>query len=623
MTNDLARSARVVRVGVSVMLLSLAVPMLGTIRDSTKATLEAPGLKITRTVVGTWRGQFPKEPVVSRDVFNAIDFTGPDDGWVAGPGRIMATDDGGKQWRTVYQGAIHFLGLAMLNAEQGYAYGPLHVLYTKDGGKHWHEVSQPDGRISVIDPVAPNQTYAVADGEVYVSKNHGHNWTRVTTPGDVSSVAFDAHGVGYAVSSMTAQVWKTTDFGQKWQVSLHLKQGAGGTVRLSGGAVWVVIDGGAGMYQLSYSLYESTDGGVQWQAKGTHPTAGGGSAPGTPARAYLLPGTTLVDFQTLTAKRALLVTGCWACGAGTIQLSATTDGGTHWINHPDVSGYEGFSAAISFISSQTGWLATASGLILSTRNGGNTWTERYPIQPLAPIYGWWWLNNTVGFGVGKVGDANALLETTNGGQRWKQIGVLPSTPGPSFPSVNTQAIDFVNPNDGWIVSPASDRLYHDHDGTLSALPVQTFMSKRNPHGQVTSVFFSNRNDGAVSTLESHAWYTLNGGKTWRRSVYDDGAIALIAKTHPQLAQTLARLSNQSQTIGYQSIGMNASRIWLNIGSGATYLISDNHGATWRELTFKRYGPQMMTFSPTGRGFAVNGSYWMTDNQGKTWLPLLP
>ena len=90
MMNDLARSARVVRVGVSLMLLSLAVPMLGTIKDSTKATLAAPGLKITRTVVGTWRGQFPKEPVVSRDVFNAIDFTGPNDGWVAGPGRIMA-----------------------------------------------------------------------------------------------------------------------------------------------------------------------------------------------------------------------------------------------------------------------------------------------------------------------------------------------------------------------------------------------------------------------------------------------------------------------------------------------------------------------------------------------------
>lgn len=623
MTSSLSRLARAVRVALSVMLLALAVPMLGTVRSSTKTILENSGLNITHTVVGAWTGKFSKTPVVSRDVFNAIDFTGPDDGWVAGPHRLMATNDGGKQWQTVYQGSIRFSGLAMLNSYQGYAYGPLHLLYTNDRGKHWQTVSLPPGRLSAIDPVATNQTYAVVADAVYYSKNHGLNWTRIMVPGDVSSVAFDAQGIGYALSSTNALVWKTTDFGKQWQVSLRLMYGAGGTVHLSGQAVWVVIDGGAGMGQLSYSLYESTDGGLRWKAKGTHPTAGGGSAPGASAHAYLLPGATLVDFQALTAKQALLASGCWACGAGTVQLSATTDGGTSWVNRPDVAGYEGFSAAISFISSQTGWLATASGLILSTRDGGNTWTERYPLQPLAPIYGWWWLSNTVGFGVGKVGDANALLKTTDGGQRWKQIAILPSTTGPSFPSINTQAIDFVQPNDGWIVSPASERLYHDQDGQLSVLPVATFRSKRNPYGQVTSVFFSNPRDGAVSTLEGHAWYTTDGGSTWRKSVYYDGAIALIAENDPHLARILARLSNQSQVIVYQTIGMNTSYIWLQMGSGPTYLVSDNRGASWTELVFKRYGPQMLSFSPTGRGFAINHRYWVTNNHGRTWLPLLP
>ena len=101
-------------------------------------------------------------------------------------------------------------------------------------------------------------------------------------------------------------------------------------------------------------------------------------------------------------------------------------------------------------------------------------------------------------------------------------------------STNTQAIDFVPPNGGWIVSPASERLY-------KAMP------------------------GIPRTED-----------LWRKSAYDDGAIAHIVKNVPFLrslltfpsyvpflARILARLPQQSQVIMYQNIGMNTSYIWLS------------------------------------------------------------
>ncbi len=132
-------------------------------------------------------------------------------------------------------------------------------------------------------------------------------------------------------------------------------------------------------------------------------------------------------------------------------------------------------------------------------------------------------------------------------------------------STNTQAIDFVPPNGGWIVSPASERLY-------KAMP------------------------GIPRTED-----------LWRKSAYDDGAIAHIVKNVPFLRSLLG--SNPCPPSPTKP-GHHVSKYWhehllhlAELGNGPTHLVSDNRGARGTKLVFKRYGPQMLSFGPSGRGFA--------------------
>lgn len=75
--------------------------------------------------------------------------------------------------------------------------------------------------------------------------------------------------------------------------------------------------------------------------------------------------------------------------------------------------------AISFIDAQRGWAVGHDALILTTEDGGQTWSRQYEEREReAPLLDVWFENTQHGIAVGAYG---ALLETIDGGQSWDDI----------------------------------------------------------------------------------------------------------------------------------------------------------------------------------------------------------
>ncbi len=593
---------------------------------ATAARRLTPRQQLTRdlTISHTVRGSFPAHPpYVPSDVWTGIDFVSGTTGWVAGYGRILGTRDGGRLWAVQYRGRLPLAGIAMWNARIGYTYSPSEILATENGGAFWAPVSSPRGTPSQVIPVGPHTVYAIASQRLYESLDNGQVWRRVRTPDPVSSVVMTPAGVGYAVDAAKAAIWKTADGGQRWTPVLRLNGGMGGRVAMAGGAIWAVIYGGAGMNQQSYTVYRSTDAGRQWKAVAAHPTAGGGPAPGSPRRSVpVAPGLVLADFAAPSPKTVILATGCWVCGDGTAALAVTTDGGTHWQSMPAIAGYSGFSARVSFVSATRGWMATGAGLILETSDGGRTWSPVYPSSRTAPVYGWSWVSNREAFGLGTIGRADVLLETTNGGGQWRMLAHLPSGQGDHIvPYAQTEPIDFVSAGDGWLAVPSSGQLIHVVNGRLIPVPPATFKTPSDPEGSVTNVYFTNRRDGGVSVgFDNGTYVTTNGGRTWHPLPDIEGSTAVLAIHHPALARVLNQLSRNSGVIGFDSIGIRGPQLWMSALNRMMY--SHNGGRTWTMVVGGTLGNSMLSESPSGRLYVyVAGRYFVSANDGASWSPL--
>ena len=75
--------------------------------------------------------------------------------------------------------------------------------------------------------------------------------------------------------------------------------------------------------------------------------------------------------------------------------------------------------AVFFVDDQQGWAVGHDALILSTSDGGATWTKQFDdLQREAPLLDVWFKDLQHGFAVGAYG---ALLETLDGGSSWNDV----------------------------------------------------------------------------------------------------------------------------------------------------------------------------------------------------------
>jgi photosystem II stability/assembly factor-like uncharacterized protein len=195
-------------------------------------------------------------------------------------------------------------------------------------------------------------------------------------------------------------------------------------------------------------ILSSTDGGKNWEMRSSGTTktltavsfadhehgfvvGGGGTLLATVNGGVLWQSQNSGTKDHLLGTYAVSASRVFAVGAFGTLLS-TADGGASWNRHElkwdslierivRESGYvEPNLNAVYFSSPETGWIVGEFGLVLHTRDGGQTWISQRSGADLPQLYAVQFLDDRRGWAVGQ---AATLLETRDGGQHWSPLEI--------------------------------------------------------------------------------------------------------------------------------------------------------------------------------------------------------
>jgi photosystem II stability/assembly factor-like uncharacterized protein len=338
----------------------------------------------------------------------AIDFRTTRVGWVGGVGTILATTDGGHTWVRQYAGSETIKRFDFVTTAEGWALGTKALLHTTDGGRTWRPVGEPGRPLQQVDFVASTVGvgiagtalhlefvtsvvgWGIAGTTLYRTQDGGRTWQAQSTPLPIGGVCFVDQAHGWVVNAQQAPtaILSSADGGRTWHPTT-LPPGTGGPTGYANGGgwaqtlrcarprvLWDLFDFGGYAGGEGYALYRSADGGHHWRAIAQNQNvvkAAPGPAP--------LPG----DLDVVDAATAYLSGACEACGngMGTTAIGGTTDGGRTWRNLtiPGLP-FTDF-AAISFPTTQSGWMVAqwhigpgkTRSALLATSDGGRTWVR--------------------------------------------------------------------------------------------------------------------------------------------------------------------------------------------------------------------------------------------------------
>ncbi|WP_274654505.1 WD40/YVTN/BNR-like repeat-containing protein [Paenibacillus humicola] len=329
--------------------------------------------------------------------FQSVQFLSVNIGRAAGNGFMLGTSDAGCHWQAINnEGKYVFTQMQFLTNKLGYVLvqtdptKPVNTLLrTADGGSTYKWIptgNHPFGRVRFF---TQETGFGYTWNGAYKTTNGGQTWTKVQTPANTRYTQFITPTKGWAVVFLVGggyQVQKTTDGGLHWTNTLTVKaeDSFGGSIYGTDSEdVWVVLLGGSGMTQTSYSVFHTTNAGASWQQVISNPTAGGGPAPGPKAKAGTLVGPTgrPDDMQVFGRSAAFLAAG--SPGYEQTFFGHSVDDGKTWTNLSSVTGSD---AKISFTSPNNGYLAVTDSLypsVFGTTDGGKTWTKKFSL-PTTP-----------------------------------------------------------------------------------------------------------------------------------------------------------------------------------------------------------------------------------------------
>jgi photosystem II stability/assembly factor-like uncharacterized protein len=334
---------------------------------------------------------------------------------------------------------VNLKDVRMFSTEAGWATGwpssagnasaAIQIYRTQDGGRTWKDATPMTGGS------LPTTTFFL---------NNKFAWFAAVTPSGTPPV--------------TVTVYRTANKGQNWQASksLHLQDGLPSSLNfVDEQHGWLVTSSGAAAGSQPLKIFASSNGGKSWDL-----VTSTSSTPGSLPTTCLKTG---IGFRDVTNGWA---TG--ACAEGPLFLYATPDGGTTWnpVSLPPPSGYPDnlFSNCMCEVrpmqwpTSKDGFVAiTIVGAqpavyLYASHNSGATWSPyKLPLNRLAvnPVF----INALDGW----VTDGVTLYRTQDGGQKWKDLGRLPSG--------NVSSLDFTSMEVGLLTG--GQQRYITHDGGVS------------------------------------------------------------------------------------------------------------------------------------------------------------
>jgi len=549
----------------------------------------------------------------------AVAFVSPRTGWLAGNGMIEKTTDGGERFFIQYRGPAQWQYLQILNANTVVAWGPTQIAMTANGGRTWTTMASPPGPSMAkstyllhVDFVNTNEAFALVGNNyqlqstLYKTTNGGKTWSDERgAPGGALGFGFGSAQDGWLVTGVsTGGIYRTTDGGAHWvrtTGALRNWMVEGANIFPTGAdSAYVQLLGGAGMSQSSSSLFKTSDGAHFQPVEGVA-TAGAGSAPGIAqfphgevtgnGRVASGPGYDAGPVAVVNQRVVRVVGGMEATGIGEDNLATTADGGAHWVLHPPIPGANGmaWNQSLSFANAQDGWLLLTQNLrmeLLRTTNGGSTWQLAAPGPSPRPVLGVDFVSPSVGYGLGVIGDLDAILRTDNGGKSWRRFAELPARTelpydGPDF----GQGIDFATASMGWAIG-ADGHLYATDDAAAYWREIETPRSA----GAVTRLYVADGGRlGAIQATNSD-WVTQDGGKKW--------------------TEIGSAVSSGSWSLAVQSVSPHEGSVYNKVlGKNADPQVLGQAGAVaWIDGT--------LSFQPGFRLSTDGGKHWLTFEVGQ-------
>jgi photosystem II stability/assembly factor-like uncharacterized protein len=374
-------------------------------------------------------------------------------------------------------------GLFFLNATNGWAVGVGgKILATSDGGVTWRAQNAATTRtLNDVFFVDANRGWAVGEsGTILVTTNGGRSWDRQTSPValGLNSVRFLNATTGWIVGNRDDSLAITTILRTT-----------------NGGATWTRIM--AVPEGNLYGLDVANDGSGQLTAVGS-----GGDGPmilrSTDSGASwteLTPPAGLSSFVQLLAVEFPSSARGWAVGTlGTVLT--TTNGGTTWTQQTTSGGSINLNG-VTFVSASVGYIVGQGGTIMKTTNGGSTWVgQNSPtssdLWAVASLPG----DTTHAWASGASG---SLIYTTAGGSTWNLVSAASS--------VALNAVKFVDHDTGWIVGGSGTMLRTTDGGA-------TWIRMSGNGETLTAVDFVNRTNGWAVGGRNTILRTSNGGASW-------------------------------------------------------------------------------------------------------------
>ena len=406
---------------------------------------------------------------------NALAFPDAQHGFAVGwGGNIIFTVDGGNTWTLVFTGVVEdLLSIAFASDDVGWAVGSAGtILKTSDGGHSWQVQGLNVTTQDLVGVVAVSATvaYAVTSEGTFLYTPDGTDWgpgafyyqdtlTSLTlAPGGTLWIGSTDGHVYYAPSGETVGSQFFIDSNQAIQSSETVASVA-------------FADAQHGVLTTGDIVYYTTNGGVQLQYA---------NVPG--------PTVTSRPFPTWTAVAMPNTTTAFAVGTGG-GIIMSKDGGQTWSWLSDTASFTTNDLyGVYFASAQNGWVVGENGLVLSTTNGGTSWTTTSALgaSNLRAVY---FLDDTHGFAVG---DYGIIVSTSNAGLTWAAVtqtfvgntlyaigGVLPG----ALYAVGSAGYMLESPDSGKTWGQVASPVNADMHGLYFADPLNGYLATAKP-GQI-------------------------------------------------------------------------------------------------------------------------------------------
>ena len=441
------------------------------------------------------------------------------------------------------------------------------------------------------------------NGDLIRTNNRGDSWfVQQNFP---SAITFDLKDSTGVVPAYNGTVYITADNGQTWTAKPT------GLTSLSAWADVVSRDTifliGEGNFAYWNKLYRSTDRGNTWQLINND----------------LGVFTEVVDFVSSKVGYARKPNG----------LYKTADGGVTWQVVYPLSTSNNF-LSVKFLNEKKGYAFRESDSLLTTNNGGLTWTGVGRIG--FRIYDIFIVNENVAYATGEHG---ILYRTTDGGQSWTGVHTQPIAD-----RYNLTSQYYFNESDGIVTGFRGRILKTSNGGT-------TWQQYSPTYVDMTTLSFGSSTTGYATTW-NNVYKTTDNGETWQPLSFSVGNAAtndyarfyfnqffnkdtgvLVSYPRPKVHRTVDGGQTWISTEFFLPYGFdyvsdlhfpNHKTGYFTIHTPSIHRLmrTSDGGVSWNEVgTFQNF--RKIYFVNDSVGYATRyPSVYRTVDSGKTWTTVL-